>query len=68
MYIGILMTYYEIYAIGNTKEDVEKNIVQGYKDFYTIEERMFKNPSFDELCEYFGCRVYKINSKGYAHE
>lgn len=68
MYIGILKTYYEIYAIGNTENEVRQNLVNGYKDFYRSEDRQFEDPSFDDLNDYFGCRICKINQKGYAHE
>lgn len=68
MYIGILKTDYEIYAVGETENDVKKSLVKGYKDFYPIGERRFEKPTFDELNEWFGCRIYKVNSKGHAHE
>lgn len=68
MYIGILRTAYEIYAIGETENEVKKNIVKGYKAFYPIGERRFEKPTFDDLNEWFGCGIFKINPKGYAHE
>lgn len=68
MYIGILKTYYEVYAIGKTKDEVKENIIKGYKALYPINDRQFENPSFDDLNDYFGCRIAKIDSNGYAHE
>lgn len=68
MYIGILLTYYEIYATGKNKKAVQERIVKGYKDFYREGERQFENPTFDDLNDYFGCRIFKMNKEGYAHE
>ena len=67
MYIGMLMTDYEIFAIGETENEVKKNIVRGYKDFYPIDQRRFEKPTFKDLDEWFGCWIMKINDKGYAH-
>lgn len=67
MYIGYLMTDYEIFTYGETQEEVKERIVKGYKDFFGINERMFENPTFDDLNDYFGCWIMKINEKGYAH-
>lgn len=69
MYIGILPTYYEIYAIGETEEEVKKNIVNGYKKCHPrIEDRTVK-ATFEDLYDYFGVSIYKINpKKGYAME
>ena len=69
MYIGILPTYYEVYAIGSTEEEVKKNIVKGYKKCYPrIEDRSVK-ATFEDLYDYFGCSIYKIDpKKGYAME
>ena len=69
MFIGILNTYYEIYAIGNTEEEVKKNIVKGYKETYPPNERQLENPTFDDLIEYFGGGIYGIDpQKGYTHQ
>ena len=68
MYIGILPTYYEVYAIGETEEEVKKNIVKGYKKAFPPTLRSVK-PTFEELHDYFGCSIYKIDpKKGYTHE
>lgn len=69
MFIGILRTHYEVFAIGGTDKAVRENIVKGYKETFPKESREFENPTFDELNEYFGCSVVKINlGVGYAHE
>lgn len=69
MYIAILPTYYEVYAIGGTKEEVKKNIVKGYKKAYPRKEDQSVKPTFKELNEYFGVSIYKIPlSVGYAIE
>ena len=69
MFIGILRTHYEVYAIGGTPEDVQNNIVKGYKETYPKESREFESPTFAELNDFFGCSVIKINlGVGYAHE
>ena len=68
MYIGILPTYYEIYAIGETEDEVKKNIVKGYKKRFPPALRSVK-PTFEDLHDYFGCSIYKIDpKKGYTHE
>ena len=69
MYIGILRTHYEIYAIGETPQEVKRRIVRGYKSLYPKGDRKFEKPTFDDLNEYFGCPIFEIDSKkGYAHE
>jgi hypothetical protein len=69
MYIGILRTYYEIYATGETKAETQERVVDGYKACYPPSERQFESPSFDELNNYFGCMIVEIDpQKGYAHE
>ena len=66
MYIGILPTFYEIYATGKTIEEVKRNIVKGYKSFYPPKEISVK-ATFEDLHEYFGISIYKIDpKKGYA--
>lgn len=69
MYIAILPTYYEIYAIGDTEEEVKKNIVKGYKKMYPRrEDRSVEHATFEELHEYFGIGIYKVGKCGYAIE
>ena len=69
MYIGILPTYYEVYAIGETEEEVKKNIVKGYKKCFPREEDRTVKATFEALHDYFGCSIYKIDpKKGYVHE
>lgn len=69
MYIAILPTYYEVYAIGGTEEDVKKNIVKGYKKAFPEKEGRAVKATFKELNEYFGVSIYKIPlSVGYAIE
>lgn len=70
MYIGILSTYYQIYAIGETEEEVKKNIVKGYKKFHpNAQERTIEKPTYNDLIETFGGGIYKIDpKKGYTQE
>ena len=69
MYIAILPTYYEVYAIGGTKEEVQKNIVKGYKKAYPRKEDRSVKATYEALNEYFGVSIYKIPlSVGYAIE
>lgn len=69
MYIAILPTYYEVYAIGNTENEVKENIVKGYKKCYPRAEDRTVNATFEELHDYFGCSIYKIDpKKGYVTE
>lgn len=69
MYIAILPTYYEIYAIGETKEEVKKNIVKGYKKEFPPEHGRPVKATYKELHEYFGISIYKIDpKKGFAIE
>lgn len=69
MYIAILPTYYEVYAIGETMEEVKKNIVKGYKKAYPRKEGRSVKASYEELREYFGISIYKIDPKrGFAIE
>ena len=69
MYIGILSTYYEVYAIGKTEDEVKKNLVKGYKKAFPRKEDRTVKATFEELHDYFGCSIYKIDpKKGYAHE
>ena len=68
MFIGILPTYYEVYAIGETEEEVRKNIVKGYKKAFPPAQRSVK-PTYAELHDYFGISIYEIDpKKGYVHE
>lgn len=69
MYIGILPTYYEVYAIGETEDEVKKNIVKGYKKAFPRKEDRSVKATFEDLHDYFGCSIYKIDpKKGYTHE
>lgn len=69
MYIAILPTYYEIYAIGATEEEAKRNIVKGYKKAFPEKEGRSVKATFKELNEYFGVSIYKIDpKKGYAIE
>lgn len=69
MYIGILPTYYEIYAIGGTEEEVKQNIVKGYKKAFPPKYGRPVKANFEALHEYFGVSIYKIPiSVGYAIE
>lgn len=69
MYIGILPTYYEIYAIGETEEEVKKNIVKGYKKRFPRKEDRSVKATFEDLHDYFGCSIYEIDpKKGYTME
>lgn len=69
MYIGILPTHYEVYAIGKTEEEAKKNLVKGYKKLYPRSEDRTVKATFEELHDYFGCSIYKIDpKKGYTTE
>lgn len=70
MYLGVLFTYYNVYAIGETEDEVKKRIVQGYKSTYPDKgSRQFSNPTFDKLNDYFSCQIHEIDpKKGYTHE
>lgn len=69
MYIAILRTHYEVYAIGATEEEVKRNIVKGYKKAYPRKEDRSVKATFEELRDYFGVHIHKIDSrKGYAIE
>ena len=69
MFIGILRTHYEVFAVGETEKEVKARIVRGYKALYPKDDRKFEKPTFDDLNEYFGCNIFEIDSKkGYAHE
>ena len=69
MYIAILFTNYEIYAIGNTEEEAKQNVVKGYKKMYPRkEDRSVEHATYEELNEYFGIHVYKVGKGGYAIE
>ena len=68
MFIGILPTFYEVYAVGETEEEVRKNIVKGYKKAFPPALRSVK-PTFEELHDYFGVSIYEIDpQKGYTME
>jgi hypothetical protein len=68
MFIGILPTYYEVYAIGETEEEVKKNLVKGYKKTFLPALRTVK-PTYEELHDYFGISIYQIDpKKGYTME
>lgn len=69
MYIAILRTHYEVYAIGATEEEAKRNIVKGYKKAYPRKEDRSVKPTFEELHDYFGIHIYNIDpKKGYAIE
>lgn len=69
MYIAILPTYYEIYAIGETEEEAKKNIVKGYKKAFPMKEGRAVKATYEALQEYFGVSIYKIDPKrGFAIE
>lgn len=69
MYFAILRTHYEIYATGRTSEEVKAHIVTGYKNTYPAENREFINPTFEQLNDFYGCPIIKIDPrKGYTHE
>lgn len=69
MYIAILRTHYEVYAIGATEEEVKKNIVKGYKKAYPRKEDRSVKANYEELHEYFGIHIHEIDpKKGYATE
>ena len=70
MYLAILHTYYEVFAVAETEDEVKKRIVRGYKDAYPVKStRQFENPTFNELNEYFGVHIHEIDpKKGYGHE
>lgn len=69
MYIAILPTYYEVYAIGGTKEEAQKNIVKGYKKAFPQKYGRPCKATYEALHEYFGVSIYKIPlSVGYAIE
>lgn len=69
MYLAVLRSHYEVYAIGETEEEVKRNIVNGYKKCYRSGARTIENPTFDELHDYFGCCIHEIDpQKGYTHE
>ena len=63
MYLCIISTYYEIYALGETKAEAKANALKGYKKRYKKEDRTLENPTPDELIEYFGGGVYYIDPK-----
>jgi hypothetical protein len=68
MFIGILPTHYEIYAIGETEDEVRKNLVEGYKKCYPPALRSVK-PTYAELHDYFGISIYEVDpKKGYTME
>ena len=68
MYIAILPTYYEVYAIGKTKEEVKRNIVKVYKKAFPPAHRSVK-ATFEDLHDYFGCSIYEIDpKKGFVME
>jgi len=69
MYIGILPTFYEVYAVGETEDEVKKNLVKGYKKLYPRRADRTVNATFEELHDYFGCSIYEIDpEKGYVTE
>lgn len=69
MYLAILETNYEIYAIGQTEEDVRRNIVKGYKRMYPRkEDRSVEKVTYEELNDFFGIAIYEIGKRGYAIE
>lgn len=68
MFIGILPTFYEVYAVGETEDEVKKNIVKGYKKAFPPALRSVK-PTYEELHDYFGVSIYEIDpKKGYITE
>ena len=69
MYIAVLHTYDEIYAIGTTEDEAKKNVVKGYKHAYPRkDDRSVDHVTYEELNEYFGIAIYKIDKRGYAIE
>lgn len=68
MFLAVLRTHYEIYAIGSTKAESEKNLLKGYKESFPKEDRTIKSPkSAQELFDYFGGGVHEIKN-GYVSE
>lgn len=66
MFIAVLETKYQVYAIGETKEEAEKNLLKGYKKSFPKDEREFENPkSAEELIEHFGGGIYQTKN-GFA--
>lgn len=65
MWIAVLSTYYEIYAIGETREEAMKNCAKGYRKFYKKEERSeeTKHGTVKELNDYFGINSFKLHDK-----
>jgi hypothetical protein len=71
LYIAILQTYYEVYAIGSTEEEARKNVAKGYRKLYRPEDRNpeTKHGTVKELEDFFGIHTYEIDPKvGYTHE
>ena len=68
MYIAILQTYYELYAIGKTRREAEENIVKAYLNCMPV-DRQIENPTFETLRWEIGIGVYYIDpKKGYVME
>lgn len=69
MYLAILRTHYEIYALGVTEEEAKKNVVKGYKKIYPNKnDRSVEKATFKELEEYFGIAIHYIDNRGYTSE
>lgn len=67
MYIAILQTHYEIYAIGATEAEAQRHIVEGYKTAFSEGYREFDDPTFEDLRDFFGCIVSEIDpAKGWT--
>lgn len=69
LYIAILFTNYEVYAIGSTDEEARKNVAKGYRKLYKPDKR---NPetihgTVKELEEYYGIHTHEIDTRvGYT--
>jgi hypothetical protein len=69
IYISILYTYDEVYAIGKTYEESRENVARGYRKLYKPNERTpdARHGTVKELEEYFGIHTHEIDTKkGYT--
>lgn len=69
-HLAILHTYYEIYATGETIEELKKNVVKGYEAYYPNKhDRSVEDATFEALREYFGVTLVEIDLEtGYTSE
>lgn len=69
-YLAILRSYCEIYATGETIEELKTNVVKGYEAFYpTKHDRSVEDATFEALNEYFGVTIVEIDLEtGYTTE